>query len=143
MAVKLSSKLKNMNWHSGILFAIIVLAGISLYLHIPLKVDVLRDRGMPKVTETGAIENVYRLQVMNTKEQKQHYAVRVVGVAGAELLMNSEIEVNAATTKAFPVRVRIPAASVQVGSNRIRFEIQDTDEPAVKVTEKAVFIVPR
>lgn len=129
--------------YSGILLLIIVLAAISLYLHIPLKVDVLRDRGMPKITETGAIENVYRLQVMNTKEQKQHYTVKVTGAAGAELLMNEEIEVNAATTKAFPVRVRIPASSVQTGSNRIRFEIQDTDEPSIKVSEKAVFIVPR
>ena len=129
--------------YSGILLLIIVLAAISLYLHIPLKVDVLRDRGMPKITETGAIENVYRLQVMNTKEQKQHYTVKVTGAAGAELLMNEEIEVNAATTKAFPVRVRIPASSVQTGSNRIRFEVQDTDEPSIKVSEKAVFIVPR
>ncbi len=129
--------------YSGILLLIIILSGISLYLHIPLKVDVLRDRGMPKITETGAIENVYRLQVMNTKEQKQHYTVKVTGAAGAELLMNEQIEVNAATTKAFPVRVRIPASSVQTGSNRIRFEIQDTDEPSIKVSEKAVFIVPR
>ncbi|GGX30116.1 cytochrome c oxidase accessory protein CcoG [Undibacterium squillarum] len=129
--------------YSGILLLIIILSGISLYLHIPLKVDVLRDRGMPKITETGAIENVYRLQVMNTKEQKQHYTVKVTGAAGAELLMNEQIEVNAATTKAFPVRVRIPASSVQTGSNRIRFEIQNTDEPAIKVSEKAVFIVPR
>ena len=129
--------------YSGILLLIIVLAAISLYLHIPLKVDVLRDRGMPKITETGAIENVYRLQVMNTKEQKQHYTVKVTGAAGAELLMNEEIEVNAATTKAFPVRVRIPASSVQTGSNRIRFEVQDSDEPSIKVSEKAVFIVPR
>jgi cytochrome c oxidase accessory protein FixG len=129
--------------YSGILLLIIILAGISLYMHIPLKVDVLRDRGMPKLTETGAIENVYRLQVMNTKEQKQHYTVKVTGAAGAELLMNEQIEVNAATTKAFPVRVRIPASSVQPGSNRIRFEIVDTDEPSIKVSEKAVFIVPR
>ncbi|WP_339939412.1 cytochrome c oxidase accessory protein CcoG [Undibacterium luofuense] len=129
--------------YSGILLLIIIVAGISLYMHIPLKVDVLRDRGMPKLTETGAIENVYRLQVMNTKEQKQHYTVKVTGAAGAELLMNEQIEVNAATTKAFPVRVRIPASSVQPGSNRIRFEIVDTDEPSIKVSEKAVFIVPR
>ncbi|MBR7782637.1 cytochrome c oxidase accessory protein CcoG [Undibacterium luofuense] len=129
--------------YSGILLLIIILAAISLYMHIPLKVDVLRDRGMPKITETGAIENVYRLQVMNTKEQKQHYSVKVTGAAGAELLMNEQIEVNAATTKAFPVRVRIPASSVQPGSNRIRFEVVDTDEPSIKVSEKAVFIVPR
>jgi cytochrome c oxidase accessory protein FixG len=129
--------------YSGILLLIIILAGISLYMHIPLKVDVLRDRGMPKISETGAIENVYRLQVMNTKEQKQHYTVKVTGAAGAELMMNEQIEVNAATTKAFPVRVRIPASSVQPGSNRIRFEIVDTDEPSIKVSEKAVFIVPR
>ncbi|MBI3284179.1 MAG: cytochrome c oxidase accessory protein CcoG [Burkholderiales bacterium] len=129
--------------YSGILGLIILLTALSLAYHLPLKVDVIRDRGMPKVTEAGAIENVYKLQVMNTQEVPRRYSVAVKGADGALILNNVDISVTAASTTAFPVRVRIPAAALQPGSNRIRFVVKDLDSPDITVTEKAVFIMPR
>ncbi|MDP1976839.1 cytochrome c oxidase accessory protein CcoG [Undibacterium sp.] len=129
--------------YGGLLGLIILLAAVSLALHTPLKVDVLKDRSMPKITETGAIENVYRLQVMNTQESARHYSVEVHGAAGAVIVNSATLEVDSASTKAFPVRVRVPAKVLATGSNRIRFVIKDLDSPEVTVTEKAVFIVPR
>ncbi|MBC3908996.1 cytochrome c oxidase accessory protein CcoG [Undibacterium umbellatum] len=129
--------------YGGLLGLIILLAAVSLALHTPLKVDVLKDRSMPKITETGAIENVYRLQVMNTQESARHYSVEVHGAAGAVIVNSATLEVDSASTKAFPVRVRVPAKALATGSNRIRFVIKDLDSPEVTVTEKAVFIVPR
>lgn len=129
--------------YGGLLGLIILLAAVSLALHTPLKVDVLKDRSMPKITETGAIENVYRLQVMNTQESARHYSVEVYGAAGAVIVNSATLEVDSASTKAFPVRVRVPAKALATGSNRIRFVIKDLDSPEVTVTEKAVFIVPR
>jgi cytochrome c oxidase accessory protein FixG len=129
--------------YGGLLGLIILLAAASLAMHLPLKVDVMRDRGMPKITEMGAIENVYRLQVMNTQELPRRYSIDVIGVAGAVILNNVIIDVSAATTKAFPVRVRVPANVLPTGSNRLRFVIKDIDAPEITVTEKAVFLVPR
>ena len=129
--------------YGGLLGLIILLAAVSLALHTPLKVDVIKDRGMPKVTETGAIENVYRLQVMNTQESARHYSVEVQGASGAVIVNSANLEVGSATAKAFPIRVRVPANVLAKGSNRIRFIVKDLDSPEVTVTEKAVFIVPR
>ncbi|MBC3879316.1 cytochrome c oxidase accessory protein CcoG [Undibacterium sp. FT79W] len=129
--------------YSGILGLIIIVAAVSLVYHVPLKVDVIRDRGMPKITENGEIENVYRLQVMNTQESARRYSVEIQGVKGATILNNVDIDVKSAAAKAFPVRVRVPANVLQTGSNRIRFVVKDLDAPDVSVTEKAVFIVPR
>ncbi len=129
--------------YGSLLGLIILLAAVSLALHTPLKVDVIKDRGMPKVTEAGAIENVYRLQVMNTQESARHYSVKVEGAAGAIIVNAADLEVASATTKAFPVRVRVPANVLASGSNRIRFIVRDIDAPEVMVTEKAVFTVPR
>lgn len=129
--------------YSGILALIILVTAVSLFYHVPLKVDVIRDRGMPKITENGDIENVYRLQVMNTQESARRYKVEIVGAPGAMILNNMDIDVKSATTKAFPMRVRVPAHVFQTGSNRIRFMIKDVDAPDVTVTEKAVFIVPK
>ncbi|MDE2429823.1 MAG: cytochrome c oxidase accessory protein CcoG [Burkholderiales bacterium] len=129
--------------YSGILGLIILVAAISLAYHMPLKVDVIRDRGMPKVTELGEIENVYRLQVMNTQESARQFSIEVAGVPGAIILNNANINVPAAAAKALPVRVRIPAGALPAGASRIRFVVKDLDAPDVIVTEKAAFIVPR
>ncbi|MFZ6861410.1 cytochrome c oxidase accessory protein CcoG [Undibacterium sp. Ji67W] len=129
--------------YSGILALIILATAVSLFNHVPLKVDVIRDRTMPKITEMGAIENVYRLQVMNTQESARRYSVEIIGLPGATILNNPVVEVKSANATAVPIRVRVPANTLQPGSNRIRFEIKDLDAPDVKVIEKAVFLVPR
>lgn len=129
--------------YGSILGLIILAAAASLYMHMPLKVDVIRDRGMPRISETGAIENVYRLQIMNTQESIRRYTIQVKSVEGAMIVNNQEVEVPSATTKAVPVRVSIPAKALQAGSNRIKFVVQDTQAEQIQVTEKAVFIVPR
>ncbi|MFZ6774334.1 cytochrome c oxidase accessory protein CcoG [Undibacterium sp. SXout7W] len=129
--------------YGAILGLIILAAAMSLAYHMPLKVDVLRDRGMPKITETGAIENVYRLQVMNTQESPRRYSVTLKAPSGSVIINNADLSVAAATTKAFPLRVQIPASVLETGSNRIRFIVKDLDAPDITVTEKAVFIVPR
>jgi uncharacterized protein (DUF1778 family) len=48
-----------------------------------------------------------------------------------------------ASGRAVPVRVRVPRAAARVGSNRIEFTLTALDDPALKVIEQAVFIVPK
>ena len=127
----------------AILGLIVTAAATSLSLRMPLKVDVIRDRGMPRVTEDGAVDNVYRLQMMNTEEKANRYVVSVEGIDGVEIISESQFEVPAATTRAVPVRVRVPAGAAPTGSNRLNFVVQDSDDQSVKITEKAVFLVPR
>lgn len=129
--------------YGGILSLIILAAALSLAYHVPLKVDVIRDRGMPKVTEIGAIENVYRLQIMNTQEVAHTYQISVKGIAGAMIVNQTDVDVKSAAAITFPVRVRIPAGAAEAGSNRIRFVVKDLNDPTISVTEKAVFLVPK
>jgi len=129
--------------YGAILGLIILAAAVSLAYRVPLKVDVLRDRAMPKITETGAIENVYRLQIMNTQESPRSFDIGVKGIPGAIIVNDAQVSIKAATSYAFPVRVRIPASAAPMGSNRIRFVISDRENVKVSVTEKAVFLVPK
>jgi polyferredoxin len=49
----------------------------------PLKLDVIRDRGsMGREVEDGIIENVYRLQVINTDERGHRYRISASGIDG-------------------------------------------------------------
>lgn len=129
--------------YSAALFMIVVTASISLAYRVPLKVDVLRDRAMPKISEVGAIENVYRLQIMNTQESPRTYRISLKGTVGARIMNEDRITIKAASSHAFPVRVSVPAGVLATGSNRIRFVVIDEENPRVMVNEKAVFLVPK
>ncbi|MGI4843287.1 MAG: cytochrome c oxidase accessory protein CcoG [Janthinobacterium lividum] len=116
----------------------------SLALRNPLKLDVIRDRGsMGREVEDGMIENVYRLQVMNTTEAPQRLRITVDGIASARVADQDEVEIEAATTRAVPVRVRIAGGDGQPGSNRIAFTLASRDGAALQVREEAAFIVPK
>jgi cytochrome c oxidase accessory protein FixG len=115
----------------------------SLALRVPLKVDVIRDRGsMGREVEDGRIENVYRLQVMNTSEEARLLRIAVGGLPGAAIADEQVFEIGGGAARAVPVRVRA-AAGGKAGPQRIAFTITALDDPAVAVREEAAFIVPR
>ncbi len=129
--------------YSAILAAIIIAAALTLAARVPMKVNVIRDRSMPRITETGTIDNVYKLQIMNALEESVTYVVAVEGIPGVKILTRNTIAVAGATNQAMAVRVEIPAGSAPGGSNKISFIVRDEKNPDIVVTEKAVFIVPR
>ena len=129
--------------YSGILALIIVITAISVTLRSPLKFDVIRDRGLPRTTENGSVDNVYRLQIINTDELPRRYEIEVSGIPGVSIVSEASFEMPAATTKYIPARIRVPAGAAQKGSNRITFIVRDRDNAKVSVAEKAAFLIPR
>jgi len=116
----------------------------TLLTRTPLKLDVIRDRGaLGREVEDGMIENVYRLQVMNTDEAPHRYRLSVSGIDTIALATADEVEVEATGSRALPVRVRVAPGMGSPGSNKIQFELKSIDDERVQVQEKAVFFVPR
>jgi cytochrome c oxidase accessory protein FixG len=130
--------------YSAVLGLIVAAMAGALSLRTPLKVDVIRDRGsMGREVEDGMIENVYRLQVMNTSETPHLYRIEVDGIKSAGIADEEVIELEGASARAVPVRVRVAAGEGRPGSNKIAFTVSALDDPSLKVREQAVFIVPR
>ena len=116
----------------------------SLALRNPLMLDVIRDRGsMGREVEDGMIENVYRLQLMNTTEDAQRLRVAVTGIDSARVLEGEVVELAPASTRAVPVRVRVNSGEAMPGSNRIVFGVASIDGHGLQVSEDAVFLVPK
>ncbi len=129
--------------YTAVLGLLVAAMTASLALRTPLKVDVIRDRGsMGREAEDGRIENVYRLQLMNTSETPRQFRLQVSGMAGAGIVDADVVALDGASTRAVPVRVRAEGAG-QAGSHRIEFTVTALDDPAVAVREEAAFIVPR
>jgi cytochrome c oxidase accessory protein FixG len=125
-----------------VLAAITAAAAVSLYVRVPLKLDVIRDRAaIAREVEGGLIENIYRLQVMNTAEEPRAFALSVSGLPGIQLAEEPTIGVGAATSRVVPVKVRVPADAVKPGAHKIEFELRALGREHVKVEERSVFIV--
>jgi len=129
--------------YSAILVAITAAAAYSIAVRLPLKVDVIRDRGvMSREVEGGLIENVYTLRIMNTDERPHRYRIDVAGLTGIGLADLKETEVPAASTQSLVVSARVPVETAGKGSQPIDFNIEAAEDPSIHLKEKAVFILP-
>ncbi|MES2787132.1 MAG: cytochrome c oxidase accessory protein CcoG [Pseudomonadota bacterium] len=129
--------------YGAILLALCFALLASLATRTPLKVDVIRDRGMmSRIVAGGKLENVYRLQVMNATEVPQRYVVSATGLPGLVVASEASVEVGPAESRWLAVRLQIPYGSLAPGSHPIHFDIATASGDA-RVSEKSVFLVPR
>jgi cytochrome c oxidase accessory protein FixG len=126
--------------YTALLTAITVALLAALYWRTPLKVDVIRDRGaLVRETRDGRIENVYRMQIMNTDERTQHYAIRVSGLPGLQVTPTGPVAVAGATTQSIALTVQGDPAELKPGSHGIMFHIESVEQPSIRVDEKSRF----
>jgi len=131
--------------YSTILLSIVVALAVAVYLRVPLKVDVIRDRATlarEVIDDRGVaqVENVYRLHVMNTTEQGRTYTLRVSGLAGLAVASETTFEVSPASTRSVPLRVQAPEDGVAPGSHKISIEVQAQDDSGIRVHETTTFL---
>jgi len=128
--------------YASILSCIVIAATASLWLRVPLKVDVIRDRAaISREVEGGLVENLYRLQIMNTVEDARVFEVGVEGLPGILVASESRFAVEGAGTRMVAVKVRVRQADVAAGTHPIMFTVAATKAEGVAVREKSVFIV--
>jgi cytochrome c oxidase accessory protein FixG len=128
--------------YAGILWAVIFAVSWSLYLRVPLKVDVIRDRAsLSREVEGGLIENIYRLQIMNTEERTHRYRISATGLPGLRLADDGVVEVPPAASLMVPVSLRIESGATAAGPHRIEFVVQATDREQIVAREKSMFLV--
>jgi cytochrome c oxidase accessory protein FixG len=130
--------------YSAILWLIIIAGAASLWLRVPLKVDVIRDRAaLERDVGDGEIENVYRLQIINTTERPRTYEIGVSGVEEIHIAGPQRVEIAPASSRVLPLSVRVHAEREHLspGTHRIVFTIRAVDDERVRVRENSVFIV--
>jgi cytochrome c oxidase accessory protein FixG len=131
--------------YTGLLATVVAAVGVSLYLRDELKVDVIRDRAaLARESAPGVIENVYRLQIMNTGEAPQRFSIAADGVPGLKVVgVEQPIAIGGASTLLVPVRLQAPAEAGKPGANRIEFVIEAVGNAKLVRREKSTFLFPR
>jgi len=134
--------------YSGILLLVVALLFGSLLTRKSFKVDVVRDRAaLARIVSGGNIENVYRLQIMNAAEKRQHFKITAEGMYDLKVVTDSEdVVVDSTQSRWVSVRLQVPYDSAVPGSYPVRFNIEATDDAEVvgdQLEEKSVFLIPR
>jgi polyferredoxin len=111
-------------------------------------VDVVRDRAsLARIVSGGFIENVYRLQIMNAAEKRQHFKVTAEGMYDLKVVTDSEnLVVESTQSRWVSVRLQVPYDSAMPGSYPVLFTIEASDDDETvqeKLDEKSVFLIPR
>ena len=118
----------------------------SVALRSPMRLDVMRDRGvMARVVNGGAVENIYRLHVMNATEAVQRYRVTVLGHADLSLGEPLELELGPVEARTVPLSVRLPYADANTLAGQtlpIQLEVTQLGSDEERVREKTTFHVP-
>ena len=123
----------------------------SLVIRESLKVDVIRDRGaLGREIPGGQIENVYRLQIMNTNDKPVTLQLQAEGVPGlmvglAENPQVYQIWVAGSTNRLVPVVVRAPVNATTPGAHDITISVSglEVDGSQHQIVEKTSFFVPQ
>jgi cytochrome c oxidase accessory protein FixG len=129
--------------YTTILLSIFSLWVAALTVRNPLRVDVIRDRtALARFVEDDWVENVYRLQLMNSDEHPHRYRVSVAGVPGIRIASAAQIQVDAASNRSVALRIRVPETTQHGHSLPIEIQITSDDPSRQPVLEKSVFLIP-
>lgn len=150
--------------YTAVLLAIVGVTVGSLAMKNPLKVDVIRDRGaLARETAPGVIENVYRVQLMNTDETPRQFTIRAEGMPGLKVVgVDQPVAVAAAQTRLLALRLQVMRDGegkdsaggtgehpqhaehglLDPGMHKIEFIIEAVDDHQVIRHEQSSFIVP-
>ncbi|WP_354677972.1 cytochrome c oxidase accessory protein CcoG [Cupriavidus plantarum] len=135
--------------YSTIWLALVAGLAVSIALLAPLKVDVLRDRGaLSREVDGRWIENVYRLQLINTSEAPMHVRVRANGHDLAGLRAEYDVSAEAlapASNRLVPIRIRVPIEAARAGTHKIDIAVtaEQGGRQVADVVQATSFIVPR
>ena len=128
--------------YTAILSAVTAGMTVSMVLRVPLKVDVIRDRGsLSRQAEGGMVENVYRLQIMNTQEVPHRFRIAAAGIPSIEVVGDDVVEIAAAATRMVPLRLRIDGDSAGRGSHRIEISVSALDNGGIATRERSTFVI--
>jgi cytochrome c oxidase accessory protein FixG len=143
--------------YTGIVWLVIAAVLLSLMARHEIKVDVVRDRNsLGRIVDDGLIENVYRLQIMNTTEMSLDIGLELEGLSNSQTAQFEPLHLLPTQSRWLPVRVQAQA-DLSAGSHTFYFVIKayrsemihdDDDADAGpklvdQIKEKAVFLMPR
>jgi cytochrome c oxidase accessory protein FixG len=127
--------------YTGVLALLVGAFITAVALRVPARMNVMRDRAVIyRLTQTGMVENVYRIQLMNMTSQPRGFTLSVAGLEGAAFPnLKQPIELAPLATETVTVDVDVDPNSIRERRTEIEFTATAVDDPGVTVRSKSQF----
>lgn len=130
----------------GYSLVMLIMCGLFLFTlgtREPLRLDVIRDRAnLYEIAADGSIENVYQLRVLNMAEQPGEFQLNVTGLDNFSWIGPQLVMIEAGEAATYPVRLHVPAESIDTAVTDIFFEVSAIAEQNKAATSESRFIGP-
>jgi polyferredoxin len=130
----------------GYVVALCLMVGVFSYniiTRIPAELTVIRDRNQLYITtDSGAIDNIYTLQLANMDRTMHEFEISISGVEGAEIIGKTSHTLNGGEVRAISLRVRAEPAVLDKPSTELNFRAEASDMPSVYANSESRFMRP-
>lgn len=130
----------------GYSLVLAVMVGVfcyTMFSRVPLELTAIRDRNQLFVTtDTGAIDNIYTLQLANMDRAMHEFEIGISGITGATLIGDTLHTLDGGEIRSISLRVRVEPGQLTVPSTELVFEVVATDAPDMRISTESRFVTP-
>ncbi|MEH6567689.1 MAG: cytochrome c oxidase accessory protein CcoG [Halioglobus sp.] len=130
----------------GYTLVLCMMVGVFCYnviTRIPLDLTVIRDRTeLFLTTDTGQVENIYTLHLVNMDLDMHEFEVTVSGIEGASIIGQQLYTLNGGEVRSVTLRVRIDPSVMDKPNQQLDFEVVATDMPSLRAVSESRFMRP-
>ncbi len=130
----------------GYLLVVLLMVGLftqHLLSRVPLELNVIRDRNeLFTTTDSGLIENIYTLQLLNMDKSMHEFEVRISGIEGAQIIGDTLYTLDGGEVATLTLRVRADPAKLGAHNQELDFEVVATDTDSLRAVSESRFLKP-
>lgn len=115
----------------------------TMLSRVPLELTAIRDRNQLFVTtDTGAIDNIYTLHLVNMDREMHEFKIGISGIAGAMLIGDTLHTLDGGEVRSINFRVRVEPSQLTLPSTELTFKVEATDTPGLLTQAESRFVRP-
>ena len=130
----------------GYVVVLSIMVGVFSYnmiSRIPLELTIIRDRNQLYVTtDTGAVDNIYTLQLVNMDPQSHVFSISVHGLPQAQIIGDTEHRLDGGEVRSISLRLRALPDSLDKPSTEFEFQAVAEDNASLQISHESRFVKP-
>ncbi len=130
----------------GYVVVLCLMVGVFWYnmlSRVPLELTVIRDRNqLYTMTDTGAIDNIYTLHLVNMHPEGHEFDITISGIEGAAIIGDTRYRLEGGEVRSISLRVRAEPGVLDKPSTELDFRAVATDLPSLQASSESRFMKP-
>ena len=130
----------------GYIVVLCLMVGVFWYnmlSRVPLELTIIRDRNqLYTTTDTGAIDNIYTLQLVNMHPEDHEFEISISGIDGAAIIGDTRYRIDGGEVRTISLRVRAESGMLDKPSTELNFTAVAKDMPSLQASSESRFMKP-